>query len=467
MNPIRGETMAPKATTWLQVSGYRFLLRRLECALLSRSFDEPIRAPMHALAAGALLAAIVVAASAAFAVLRPQATLGDAPIVMGQRSGALYVRVSDTLHPVLNLASARLITGTNGDPVPVAESELTHIKRGPLMGIPGGPQFLGAPLTSEETRFFVCDTDAGATKTTTVVIGIADTPRSRRLTATLLVTAGPGTSTYLLYDGRRAVVDPADSAVVRALRLEGVVPRTVSRALLNATPEAPPIVAPRIARAGSAGAVPGFPIGAVLRIARAGGDEYYVVLERGIQRVGQVTADLLRLTGAHGIRTILSVAPDVIRSAPSVDELPVSTFPDRAATPPDLGDTLCAAWAHPASGGGAQVWFTTGGLPIPEDQTPVTLSQSDGAGPAVDAVYLAPGRSTYVRATGLSGEQADAGTRYLVTETGVRFAIADDDAARDLGMPPIAVPGPWPVLATLPPGPELSRRNALVARDAP
>lgn len=462
--------MAPKATTWLQVSGYRFLLRRLECALLGRDLravNEPIRAPMHALATGALLAVIVVAACAAVAVLRPQATLGNAPIVMGQRSGALYVRVSDTLHPVLNLASARLIMATNSDPQPVAESELTDLKRGPLMGIPGAPQFLGAPLTPEEARWMVCDTDDGATKTTTVVIGIADTPRSRRLTAALLVTAGTGTSTYLLYNGRRAVVDLADSAVVRALGLEGVVPRTVSRALLNATPEAPPIVAPRIARAGGTGAVPGFPIGSVLRIAHAGGDEYYVVLERGVQRVGQLTADLLRLTGAHGTRTILAVAPDVIRSAPPVDELPVSTFPDRAVTPADLDDTLCAAWAHPASAGGADVWFMTGGLPIPAGHAPVILSQSDGEGPAVDAVYLPPGRSTYVRATGLSGEHADAGTRYLVTDTGVRFAIPDDDAAGDLGMPQIAVPAPWPVLATLPPGPELSRKGALVARDTP
>lgn len=459
--------MAPKPTTWLQVSGYRFLLGRMECALLGadlRDVNEPTRAPLRSLAAGAVLATIAVAVAVTLAVLRPHATLGSAPIVMGQRSGALYVRVDDTLHPVLNLASARLIAATNGDPQPVTESELVGTKRGPLMGILGAPQFLGPALTAEENRWTVCDID-GPTNTT-VVIGVADAPGSRRLTLNRLVTTDAGAAMYLLYDGRRALVDTADPAVVRALRLEGVVAQRVSHTLLNAIPEVPPITTPRISGAGGAGAVAGFPVGSVLRIARADDDAYYVVLKHGVQRVGHVTADLLRITGAYGARTMLSVAPDVIRSAPTVNELPVTTFPDHASTPSDTDTTLCVVWAHQASGG-ADVWFTTGGLPIPAGHAPVTLSQNDGAGPALDSVYLPPGRSAYVRAAGLSGRHDDTGTRYLITDTGVRFAVPDDDAAGDLGMPPTPIAAPWPVLATLPAGPELSRRNALVVRDTP
>ena len=89
----------------------------------------------------------------------------------------------------------------------------------------------------------------------------------------------------------------------------------------------------------------------------------------------------------------------------------------------------------------------------------MTLAQADGDGPALDAVYLPPGRSAYVGATGLSG------TRYLVTDTGVRFAIHDDEAAHNLGLPAVPLSAPWPMLAALPAGPELSRANALVARD--
>ena len=96
---------------------------------------------------------------------------------------------------------------------------------------------------------------------------------------------------------------------------------------------------------------------------------------------------------------------------------------------------------------------------MPAGQAPVTLAQADGAGPALDAVYLPPGRSAYVRANGRVG------TRYLVTDTGVRFAIHDDDAAHDLGLPAAATAAPWPMLAALPSGPELSQANASVARD--
>lgn len=468
--------MARQPTTWLYVSGYRFLLRRIECALVCSDVsgvDERIRTPSRSLMAGSLLAVVVAVGCTALAALRPHASLGDAPIVMGEQSGALYVRVGETLHPVLNLTSARLIAATNSNPQRVDESELTRTKRGPLLGIPGAPQSLPEPLAGDEARWAVCDSDDATTPRTTVVVGSVDVPTSHRLATdqTVLVTPDSGASTYLLYSGRRALVNLADPGVVGALRADrlpqGPVSRPVSRALLNAIPEAPPITAPRIRGAGGRGpaALSGFPVGSVLRMTRADGDEYYVVLPDGVQRVGEVTADLLRLTDSHGTRTIIAVAPDLIRASPTVTELPVSTFPDRVSAPLAAGDTtLCVRWAHQPSGG-ADIAVLTGGLPVPAGQVPVALSQADGNGPAVDAVYVPPSRIAYVRSTGLSGGTARAGTRYVVTDTGVRFAVHDDAAAHDLGLPPAAVAAPWPVLATLPSGPELSKANASVARD--
>ncbi len=465
--------MAWEPTTRLHVSGYRFLRRRLECALLGRDIgavNEPIRASLQALMAGSLLAVVALAGCVVLAVLHPQPALGNARIVMGKQSGALYVRIDDTLHPVLNLTSARLITKTNADPQPIPESELRRSKRGPLLGIPGAPQFLGEPLADDDLRWAVCDSAGGAAPaTTTIVIGQNDGPLAHRLATeqAILVRPASGGSTYLLYDGHRAVVNLDESSVVRALGLEGRVPLAVSPVLLNAVPEAPPITAPRIPNAGKRGpaGLPGFPVGSVLRITRTGGDEYYVVLRGGVQRVGQVAADLVRLSDSQGTRTAISVAPDLIRATPTVAELPVSTFPGRAPTLLDgRNTTLCVTWTHRSSGG-AEISFLAGGLPVPTGQQPVTLSQADGSGTAVDAVYLPPGRSAYVRAASLSGDNARAGTRYLITDTGVRFAIRDDDAAHDLGLPDTAIPAPWPVMAKLPSGPELSRAKASVAQD--
>ena len=330
--------MGWQPTTRLHVSGYRFLLRRIECALLGRDIrgvNEPIRASMQSLMVGAVLAIIMLAGCALLAMIRPQPALANAPIVMGKQSGALYVRIGETLHPVLNLASARLIMRTNADPQPVPESELSHNKRGLLLGIPGAPQFLGIPLGEDELRWTVCDS-GGAAPSTTVVIGPAEGPLSHPLAGeqSVLVRPVSGGSTYLLYAGRRAVVNLNEPAVVRALGLDGQVPLAVSPTLLNAVPEAPPITTPRIPNPSTRGpaALPGFPVGSVLRVARADGDEYFVVLSHGIQRIGRVAADLLRFTDSHGARTAISVAPDLIRATPTVTELPVATFPDRSPT---------------------------------------------------------------------------------------------------------------------------------------
>jgi type VII secretion protein EccB len=467
--------MAWQPTTRLHLSGHRFLRRRLECALLDRDIrgvNEPIRTSMQSLMAGSVLAIIVMAGCVVLAVVRPQPAVTDAPIVMGKQSGALYVRIGETLHPVLNLASARLIVRTDADPQPIPESELGRSKRGPLLGVPGAPQFLGKPLAEDELRWAVCDSGDAAAPGTTVVIGRAEGPLSHLLAReqSVLVRPSSGGSTYLLYDGRRAVVNLDEPAVVRALGLDGQVPLTVSPMLLNAVPEVPPVTAPRIPGAGGPGpaALPGFPVGSVLRLARADRDEYYVVLSHGIQRIGQVAADLLRFTDSRGTRTVISVAPDIIRVTPAVTDLPVATFPDRTPTPLNAGGAaLCVSWRHAVSGGRdfSEVAFLAGGLPIPLGQEPVKLSQADGEGPALDNVYLSPGRVACVRATGLSGDNPRAGTRYLITDTGVRFAIHDDEAAHDLGLPDTAIPAPWPVLAALPAGPELSRANASVAQD--
>jgi type VII secretion protein EccB len=460
--------MARQPVTRLQISGDRFMRRRLECALLGidlRAVNESIRAPARSLAVGLAFAIVMLAGCLVLAMLSPQPTAETAPILMERQSGALYVRLGDALHPVLNLASARLVMKTAADPQPIAASAFSRNKMGSLLGIPGAPQFLGRPLEERESPWTVCDSH----DRTTVIVGGESRPDALRRDQTLLVAPNTGGSTYLLFDGRRAVVNPDEAAVARGLGLDGQPPLPVSSALLNLIPEMAPITTPRIPDVGASGPglLPGFPVGSVLRVARSGGDEYYVVLKEGVQRVGQLAAELVRSADSQGTRTAISVAPDVIRSTRSVTRLPVSDFPDRvSAQSVAHGTTVCVRW-EPAASGSVTVTFSLGGLPIPPGQAPVTLAQTDGKGPAVDAVYLPPGRMAYVRAASLSGADARAGTRYLISDTGVRFAVHDDDAAKDLGLPATMIPAPWPILAKLPAGPDLSRSNASVAQDIP
>jgi type VII secretion protein EccB len=441
----------------LQLSGHRFLLRRLERAVLlgdAAADDEHVRRQPLSVAVGALVAVLALAGCALLGWLRPPAGLGDGLILLDRVTGALYVRVDDKVHPVLNLASARLITGVSDDPRPVAATDLANAKRGPLLGIPGAPGFIGPALTAGESAWTVCDGSV-----TTVIAGpMAPDGGVRGLASdeAVLVSSVSGT-TYLLYDGRRAVVDPTDPVTVRALHLEGRTPRPASPALLSLIPEAPAITAPAIRDAGRPGpqALSGFMIGDVVRVERADGTDYFVVLAGGVQRIGAVAADLIQFASARPDTDITAVAPTAISDVPILGVLPVAEFPDRIG-PPLTGDltVLCASWAA-----GKVVVRPGAGSPTGEGHAPVELAQADGGGPAVDAVSMPPGRSAYVGA-----KNTDA-TGSLVTDTGVRYPLGDGDTAHLLGLPDDPVPAPWQLVAMLPSGPELSKATALVARD--
>ncbi|MFI5509362.1 type VII secretion protein EccB [Mycobacterium sp. NPDC051804] len=450
---MAGSLFPEHSANRLRVSGYRFMLRRMAHALVRgdvRMVDDPLRAQSLSLAAGCVLAAIAVAVCVVLAFLQPRGHVGDAAIVMVRESAALYVRIGDTMHPTFNLASARLITGVAGEPELVSTSALDRAKRGPLVGIPGAPSTIGAPLGAGESTWTVCE---DSVERTTVLVGHSPVHLDSGRNVLVTPRGESAATTYLVYDGRRARVDLRNHAAIRALKLDGVAPRPVSRALLDTLPEAPEITAPVITAGGvSPSALPGFPVGAVVRLARVESAEYYVALEDGVQRVGEVAADLIRFTHPSR-RDIGTVAPDLIGTVPIVDRLPVATFPDRgdAAESP----VLCAQ--SEAVLIGESLWSG--------DDHVVQLAQGDDAGPRVDSFAIPPGRSAFVRAASVSGEGAASGALFLVNEAGVLFGIRDTEAATRLGLTN-PVPAPWALLAQLPRGPELSVEAASVGRDS-
>jgi type VII secretion protein EccB len=245
-----------------------------------RGGPDGTRAPLFWLGTGAVLAVAGVAAATVLGMLRPAPDLGDHPIVMDRQTGALYVRVDDVVHPVLNLASARLVTGRADDPAPVPAAALSAGEHGATLGIPGAPDRIGTALSPEEATWTVCDAER-----TVVAAGL---PAPAEASTDAVLAQGPTGITHLLFDGGRAVVDTADPAVVRALHLDAVTPIRVSAALLATLPEAPPVAAPRIPGVGDPGpeALPGLTVGDVVRIEKAGASEFFVVLSAGVQRIG-------------------------------------------------------------------------------------------------------------------------------------------------------------------------------------
>jgi type VII secretion protein EccB len=238
----------------------------------------------------------------------------------------------------------------------------------------------------------------------------------------------------------------------------------VAPALLAAIPEAPAIAPPHIPGRGAPGprALRGNPVGSVVAVARAeaGAFDYFVVLADGVQRVGDVTADLIRYTDALVGQAVPTVSADAVGGLPVVDTLPVTTYPRVGGVSPDR--VVCASWRRDLSEGASHTEVLTAGA-VPA--AAVHLARADAEGPNIDAMSMPSGRSAYVRSVGLTGDGQSSGSLFLVSDSGALFGIHDDDAAKRLGMPGVAEPAPWPVLAMLPRGPELSRAGASVARD--
>ena len=477
--------MARQLTTRAQVNGYRFMIRRLEHALVRRDvrmIDDPMRSQTNALAVGAVLAVVILAGCAIWGMIRPQGAIGDSVIVVGKNSGALYVVVADRLHPVLNLASARLITGKSDSPRSVADKKLATYPRGPLLGIPGAPSALPGPAVG--TRVWtVCDqvessSGGGGSVRLSVITAPppgpgAAVPASRH-TALLISQAD---KTFLVYrpdgDGSavRAEVDLNSVEVRSVLRLDGIEPRPVSSGLLALFPEVPPIAVPTIAGKGRKGVLtePGVTVGSVVRsVAVDDTVSYYVVLPGAVQKVGRVAAEILRTADARGSGAVTTVPPARIAALPTTSELPVDDFPSLVPTVASVENqsVVCQSWS-PASGAtpGTMTMLLGSAVPVPDGAFPVSVAGADGGGPAVDSVYVRPGSGEPVIVTGAETRSPRAESRYYIGDSGVRYGVADQQTATVLGLTQDPVPVPWPIVSLLPAGPTLTRSAALVAHD--
>ena len=181
------------------------------------------------------------------------------------------------------------------------------------------------------------------------------------------------------------------------------------------------------------------------------------MLREGLQRVGRLTADLIRFADPKGDAEIVTVAPDLVVGSGIADTLPVATYPGEAPALLDVPGDLCATWRA------GQAGIAAGEEP-PARRGGVTLAIADGNGPNVDVVRIPAGQHVDVTAAMLTTDTGTSG-RYLITDAGVRFPLRDSAAATALGLGTAPAQVPWAIIAALPAGPELSRDAASVGRD--
>jgi type VII secretion protein EccB len=483
-----------------QVTGWRFVMRRIASGIAlhdTRMLVDPLRTQSRAVLMGVVLLVTGLAGCFIFSLIRPSGSAGTNAVLADRSSAALYVRVGDELHPVLNLTSARLIAGKPVNPTTVKSTELDRFPRGNLIGIPGAPERM-VQNTSQDADWTVCDGVSGTSHSVhstgvTVIAGRPDSSGARAATlapkqAVLVDSATEkGTSTWLLWDGRRSEINLSDHAVTNALGLglgnsEVPPPRPIALGLFNAIPEGPSLTAPAIPNAGApAGFNVPAPIGAVvvsytLDQNSSGAARYYAVLPDGLQPISPVLAAILRNTNSYGLDQPPRLGADAVAKLPVSKMLDTTRYPDEQVNLVDTAKNpvTCAFWNKPAGAATSSLSLLAGSaLPIPESIHTVDLVGGSSPGMAT-RVALAPGTGYFAQTVGGGPGSPGAGSLFWVSDTGVRYGIdneAESSAAghgktvEALGLSEPAVPIPWSVLSLFATGPTLSRADALLAHD--
>ncbi|MGZ8178600.1 type VII secretion protein EccB [Williamsia sp. SKLECPSW1] len=465
-------------TTKSQVSGYRFLLRRLEHALVRRDvrmIHDPMGAHVKAIIVGTVLMLLVLGGAVAFSIFKPQGSVGDSKILISKQSGQLYVLIDDQLRPVLNLASARLAVGDSAAPNSVSDSVLAGYRRGPQIGIPGAPSNLAARTAPGLSEWSLCDRldeprDTRARPTVGVVAGAPADDGARALGADDALFVRNGDAYFLIYRNTRAAIDPSDSIVRQTLGLQDATPRSASAALLDAIPPSRAITEPTISGFGGASqfGLNGARIGSIVSVssldATQGQDQLFVVLSDGVQQISPLVGDLIRAKENISAQPI-EVSQGQIAGVPRVQDLPVDGFPETA---PRIVDgtsttTLCFRWARDGDEKARLATTLDGDFPVSDPKRMVPTVGASTSGVSADLAYIPPGRGYYVRSTGVEPDSSRSGTDFFISDTGVRYGVPAG-SAQPLGLSD-PLPAPYAIIGLLPPGPALAKSSALIERD--
>lgn len=384
--------MPSTPTTKSQVQAYRFVLRRMQSALVRKDavmLHDPMRTHSRATVVGVCIAALGLLGFLIWGILSPKPTTpNEDGIVIGKPSGQVYVLIAQPdkkLVPVFNLASARLLlmsqqnkggeeqkvagsAGPGGGNVKVAaprvvdDNELRDIPKGRKVGIADGPDLLPSADQRIESRWTVCDQyvledglpdPAKNNKVeTTVIAGVKDLGPELKPDESLLVRAPDG-ETYLVYrtpgtanlpntSTVRAKVDLTrgdngkfrNPEVATALDLDEAEPRVITTGMLNAIPEKKELASPDIPGRGTnsnidVGDSDLRKVGSVFSVERAGDvTRFYVVLRDGVKQVKESTANLIRYKDNPGPPTIKAVNPDQMSGIPEPPAFDDSTYPE-------------------------------------------------------------------------------------------------------------------------------------------
>lgn len=459
-----------------ELNAYTFAKRRTVAAFLQPSAtgtEEGAPRPLRAVLPGVVTAAVVLAAFGAWGMFKPSAPKGwDAPgaqVIVGKQSTTRYVVLSTKidgkdqirLHPVLNLASARLLLDPNKAKVLQVDDKVLDagkVPRGPIIGIPYAPDRLPAPAEAAKAkRWAVCQQPGGngqGVQTATFVLAdreakLMDDGRRLSDTQALYVqSAGPVKARFLVDAAGTKYKFPEGTAdantMTNALVGGGALPQPVTDEWLSTLNSGDDLAFPPLpaGKSGTPAGVKGLAsaddkVGMVIKAVTGSGAQHYLVVPGKVVPVSDFVAWLMISSPATDGLDMHGKAHEVDLQSINPDPVPFkgdAKWPQKKTE--RINEVRAAGATAPAADTGRDTVCSV--LRSVDAQGNQTVSTWAGAGFPVD--ITASGTSAYVTpGTGLlytqaQGRQTTAGgALFLVTDTGLRYAVqanGDSDAAQ-------------------------------------
>ncbi|UNO41067.1 type VII secretion protein EccB [Streptomyces sp. MST-110588] len=447
-----------------ELNGYTFAKKRLVAAFLQPSpdrTDEGAPNPLRAVLPGLVIAALVLAGFGAWGMFRPKAPKGwDTPgqhVIVGSKSATLYVVLNTggkrQLHPVLNMASARLLLKTDRfDLLKVDESELDSgkIPHGPTLGIPYAPDRIPEAQEAERSkRWAVCEqpgSNGRSVQKATFLLadrdaGKVDGPGRLSGGQVLYVqeTGGTEAARYLIdAKGTKYLIDGGrDTELLLRALVGSRQPQQVTKDWLATFHDGTPIAFPDLpGTVGEPAGIQGLAarenrVGVILRATTGAGAQQYAVLRGKVVPVSDFVARLLLFSK--------QTAPLEQRNRPTeVDAQSFtpetgSLFAEKqwpqavaeqanATTAGGEGGTVCSVLRSVSRTGGTEL-STWAGTSYPQ--------QIVNGG---TSAYVTPGTGLFYKQ--IQAGDVDSGAHFLVTDTGLRYGVQtnNDSSAKQSGI---------------------------------
>ncbi|MFI9027287.1 type VII secretion protein EccB [Streptomyces sp. NPDC053560] len=498
-----------------ELNAYTFAKRRLIASFLQpgpSGTEEGAPRPLRAVAPGLIVGVVIMAGFGAWGMFKPQAPKGwddtAAHVIVADRSTTRYVVLGTDedkqLYPVMNYASAKLLaTKAEGsdDVLNVDEKTLDSgkIPHGPTLGIPYAPDRLPDPKeAARQKRWAVCEQQSQggrAVQKQSFVLAGADAKKidgkQRLHGGDVLYVQAPDKTRYMVDAGGRKYELRQDEALLNSLMGQGAKPQRVSQDWLGTLKSGSEIRFPEIGSGvNTQTKAPGFTggerlgrVGTVLVTTESKKKRHYLVMPDRIAPISNFTARVLLnspdLTALGQDGEALNISYGQFHAGRGFANDKSFTWPKEDVTPVNAvsgghggRDTVCNVLRNVNAKTGDTKLSTWVGTDYPQQVAAGTTS-----------AYVTPGTGLLFRQ--FKGKETGTGSVFLVTDTGLRYAIqrnGDSDTAEStigaddkkkseeaqervaqklLGYgdtTPVPVPDTWSEL--LPTGPRLDANSA-------